>query len=210
MQVEEFQPTHVLHLAAISNVPQSITDPITTWAVNTTGAINLFTVLEDITPHPKVISVSSSEVYGASFKHARVTEDTVLRPMNPYAASKAAIDAYVLQLISRGYPYVIARPFNHVGPGQSTKFVLASFAQQIAMAESVNGTVRVGNLNAERDFLHVTAVAAAYGKIFINYDDFRGSIINICSGTTHRIGDLLQDMVTLSNSTIQLKWIPPE
>jgi len=203
--VDDFRPTAVIHLAAISNVAFAFENPIRTWDVNATGSINLFDALQSLDQTPCVISVSTSEVYGRSFNEGPVSETTAMRPMNPYAASKAACDVYVTHLIERGLPYVIARPFNHVGVGQSADFVLPAFAKQIAFAETSGTPVQVGNLDAYRSFLEVESVTAAYITILSNFSKFSGRIVNICAFESIRIGDLLNEMLALSSTTITVE-----
>ena len=200
--VNDFTPTDVLHLAAVSNVPYALTSPQETWDVNATGAVNLFTALAALTDHPNVVSVSSSEVYGATFNDGPVDETSPLRPLNPYAASKAASDMYVLQLMARGLPYVVARPFNHVGVGQSEQFVLPSFAKQIARAEASGAPIEVGNLDAYRNFLTVESVADAYATILGDFARFSGHVVNICAHQSIRIESLLEELLNLSSHDI--------
>src|SRR5690606_8906197 len=83
------RPTHVTHLAAITHIPTSFADPQLTWQTNVMASLNLMEALRRHAPDAFTLFVSSSEVYGASFKNGLpVDEQTACQPMNPYAASK--------------------------------------------------------------------------------------------------------------------------
>ena len=100
------------------------------------------------------------------------------------------------------------RPFNHTGPGQTEEFVVPSFALQIGRIEAglQLPVLRVGNLDAERDFLDVRDVTAAYALAIAKADDVRsGTILNVASGIPRRIGDVLDQMVALSSTPITVE-----
>ena len=111
--------------------------------------------------------MSSSDVYGASFRQGPATEETPPAPLNPYAASKLAAELMLRDVLPSSSKLIIARAFNHTGPGQDERFVLPSFAAQIARIEAglAEPRLRVGDLAAERDFMHVADVADAYVRL---------------------------------------------
>ena len=163
--VAEHQPDACIHLGGLSFVPLSWAQPADYFLVNGLGVLNVLEALRHEAPQARAVVVTSAEVYGRFASTFVVHEDSPLAPTNPYAIAKVAADQFAL-LYARQYqlPYLVARPQNHIGPGQSTNFVTASFADQLARialgrAEPV---IRVGNLDAERDFTDVRDVVCAY------------------------------------------------
>lgn len=207
--VKKVKPTHLIHLAAISNVATSFSDPYLTWETNVLGTINLLEAIKSQAPDCFSLFVSSSEVYGSSFKSGiPLDEESKCLPLNPYAASKLATEAAIGQYFATSLRGVIARPFNHIGPGQSPDFVTASFAKQIAEIENLKQApiIHVGNLDANRDFLDVHDVCRAYIKLLEHEDNtFPHNIYNICSGKPYKIKNLLEIMLSQSATNIDVK-----
>ena len=210
--VADFRPTHVVHLAAQSHVPTSYANPQLTWQVNVIGSLNLFEALKQYAPQAGILYISSSDVYGQSFKPGQpLDESALLQPLNPYAASKAAADIMAGQYAAQGMKIVRLRPFNHIGPGQREDFVLSAFAAQIARIEAGQQipVVQVGNLDAWRDFLDVDDVVNAYGLALEKIETLpAGLILNLCSGTTHKISDLLNGLLAQTDCEIDIQVDP--
>jgi len=210
--LERLKPTHIIHLAAISHVPTSFRDPLLTWNTNVIGSLNLLEAIKQKTPDAFVVFASSSEVYGEAFKAGvALDESSPCLPMNPYAASKLAAELAFEQYFKQGVKGVIARPFNHIGSGQSPDFVTASFARQIALIESGKQVpiMQVGNLEACRDFLDVRDVCAAYLQL-LELNDGRDHlrVFNIASGQACKIRDILDEMISQSTATISVELDP--
>jgi GDP-4-dehydro-6-deoxy-D-mannose reductase len=211
--IAEVQPTHVVHLAAITNVPLSFKEPVLTWQTNVIGSVNLLQALRNQAPEAFVLFVSSSEVYGASFKQGiALGENSLCQPLNPYAASKLAAEAAFNEYFRQGQPGVIVRPFNHIGAQQSADFVTASFARQIALIEAgqQEPVLKVGNLDASRDFLDVSDVCDAYVKLLQLSErsaDYP-RCFNICSGQPRQIRSILDEMLAMSSADIQVTQDP--
>ncbi|PBQ13370.1 GDP-6-deoxy-D-lyxo-4-hexulose reductase [Pseudomonas congelans] len=210
--VQRVRPTHLVHLAAISSVANSFKDPLLTWNTNIIGTLNLMESLKKNAPDCFVLFVSSSEVYGESFKTGELlTEDAVCHPMNPYAASKLAAEIAFKQYLRQGQRGIIVRPFNHIGPGQSVDFVTASFARQIALIEAglQQPVLRVGNLEASRDFLDVNDVCDAYVKILgQDQSTFAHTVYNISSGSTRKIQTVLNELLAQTLHPIEIQTDP--
>jgi GDP-4-dehydro-6-deoxy-D-mannose reductase len=212
LAVERVQPTHVIHLAAISHVPTSFADPLLTWNTNVLGSLNLLGALKQHAPEAFVLFASSSEVYGEAYKAGvPLDERSACLPMNPYAASKLAAELAFEQYFRQGVRGVIARPFNHIGPGQSPEFVTASFARQIALIEAGQQppVLQVGNLEACRDFLDVRDVCSAYLHLLelsAAPPDVR--IFNIASGQARKIREVLDVLVQQSSVAIEVELDP--
>ncbi len=211
--IAEAAPTHVVHLAAITSVPMSFKEPVLTWQTNVIGSVNLLQALRNRAPEAFVLFVSSSEVYGASFKKGvALGEDTLCQPLNPYAASKLAAEAAFNEYFRQGQPGVIVRPFNHIGAQQSADFVTASFARQIALIEAgkQEPTLKVGNLEASRDFLDVADVCDAYVKLLqlSSHDGQYPRCFNICSGQPRQIREILDELLAMSSAEIGVTQDP--
>jgi len=210
--VKAAQPEIVVHLAAVSTVTTSVEDPRLAWDINFGGTLNLVLALQKHAPKAHLLYVSSAEVYGASLNSgAPATEQALLQPMNPYAASKAAADILVRQAAVNGLSATIMRPFNHTGAGQSESFVAPSFAAQIARIEAgvQPPVLSVGSLDEERDFLDVHDVVRAYTMAI----DARatlapGAVFNVASGQAVRIGDLLERLLRQARTQIEVRVDP--
>jgi GDP-4-dehydro-6-deoxy-D-mannose reductase len=198
--IAAIRPDGVIHLAAQASVATSFTDPLSSWQINLMGTIRFAEAVIQHTRHCRFILASSAEIYGLSFRTGMILDETALLcPANPYAASKAACDLAIGEMSLRNLDSVRLRAFNHTGQGQSAQFVVASFARQIALIEAGQQVpvMRVGALDRWRDFLDVRDVCAAYVAA-LNADTTPGAIYNIASGTPHRIGDILNDLLVQS------------
>lgn len=205
--LERHRPDAIYHLAAQSYVPKAVADPGPTLTNNIIGHVNLLEGCLAAGLRPRILVVSSSEIYGPpEAGDLPVREDHALKPVNPYAVSKATQDLLGYQyFVSAELDIVRARPFNHCGPGQSDRFVVSGFARQIAEAERgrVEPTILVGNLDVQRDFLDVRDVVRAY-RMLVN-DGVGGVAYNIASGVPRRIGSLLEQLVALARIDLDVR-----
>ena len=210
--VKATRPDIVVHLAAIAAVTTSLKAPRHAWDVNFGGTLNLVLAVQAYAPQAHLLFVSSAEVYGASMKSgAPVTEQALLQPLNPYAASKAAADILVRQAAVDGLSATVMRPFNHTGAGQSESFVAPSFAAQIARIEAglQAPVLSVGSLDEERDFLDVRDVVRAYAlAIDARATLAAGEVFNVASGKAVRIGDLLERLLRMARTPIEVRVDP--
>ena len=208
--VAEVKPDLVIHLAAQSSVSASWKDPSGTLKVNVGGTIHLLEALRSEQLTPRVVLVGSGEQYGMVRPEDNpIREECPFRPANPYAASKAAQDLYGYQyFVAYGLPTLRARPFNHFGPRQTSTFVIANFARQIALieAEKAEPVLSVGNLQARRDFLPVEDVVAAY--LAIAEQGRPGEAYNIGSSQARSIRAMLDLLLTFARRSIQLREDP--
>ncbi len=208
--VRATRPSHIVHLAAITHIPTSFEKPQLTWQTNVMGSINVLEAVRSFAPDCFVLFVSSADVYGAAFKqNTPVDEGAACAPQNPYAASKLAAETAFYDYFRRGIRGVVARPFNHIGAHQSPDFVTASFARQIALIEAgkQEPIVRVGNLQASRDFLDVVDVCRAYERLLAISGSSRDlpKCFNVSSGRSHRIAEILDTLIQMSPSTIAIE-----
>ena len=206
-------PSAVIHLAALSTVKEAREAPRRAWEVNLHGTMNVAESILEHCPRSVFVFVSTSEVYGGADKCLDYPLDEAARldPLNPYAASKAAADLMVGQMAREGLNAIRVRPFNHTGPWQTERFVIPAFAAQVARIEAglQEPVIRVGNLAARRDFLDVRDVADAYISLAISPPSFEpGVVLNLASGVVRRIGDILEELVSLSPVKIRVEMDP--
>ena len=187
------QPDLVIHLAAQASIDQSLEAAADTWSTNLGGSLALARAIATTVPECTVLLASSAEVYGLTFNDGSVTEACPLRPQGPYACSKVAAEAMFADVLPKSAKLIVARPTNHSGPGQDERFVIPAFAAQIARIElGGEPTISVGNLDAERDFLDIRDVVAAYLAVLVAAPVLPArNLFNIASGRTVRIQDIL-------------------
>ncbi|MBX3703142.1 MAG: GDP-mannose 4,6-dehydratase [Steroidobacteraceae bacterium] len=183
----------ILHLAAQSYVPHSFIDPRLTFDVNLMGTLNLLVALKRSGFDGRLLYVSSADVYGrVSDAELPIDEGTPARPVSPYASSKLAAEQLCLQWCrSESLDVVIARPFNHIGPGQHEKFVVPALARQvvnIALGKQPP-VIETGDLDTTRDFTDIRDVVAAYADLILTGKS--GQTYVIATGIERRIRDIL-------------------
>lgn len=198
--IKETKPEYVLHLAGQSFIPAAIKDPIATYEINFLGTLSLLEALKDHGFEGRFLYVSSGDVYGlVSPSRLPVTENHPLHPRNPYAVSKAAAELLCQQwTLMQDFDIVVARPFNHVGPGQAEWFVVSDFAKQVIEVKLGLRApeIHVGSIDVTRDFTDVRDVVLAYLRLIES--GRRGEIYNVCSGSEHSIRDVLDYLLELS------------
>ena len=193
--IRDVLPEKILHLAGQAFVPTSLADPAGTFRTNIMGGVNLLEAVrkmqEKSGTKPTVLLISTGEVYGHGATQP-VTEEAPLLPCNPYAASKVSIDL-IGQEYRRtfGVDVLVARPFNHAGPRQSPVFVIADFGRQFAMMKrgKADRVMKVGNLEARRDFTDVRDVVRAYWALLTH--PCSHAVFNVSSGHILTIRDLI-------------------
>ena len=210
--VGRFRPTVVIHLAGMSSLVKARTEARAAWDVNLFGTMNLAEAVMRHAPEARFIQAGSSQVYGRSFNAAggTVDEEAPLAPLNAYATTKASADLLLGEMAEAGLNAVRIRPFNHTGPGQTTGFAVPAFAAQIAAIErgERKPVMRVGNLDARRDFLDVRDVVEAYLLAATAPSLPRGVVLNLASGEPRRIGDVLDALLALSQVAIRVEPDP--
>lgn len=207
--VARIGPTHLIHLAGMAALPAAAADPDAAWKVHLGGTLNVARAVMESVPECQLIHVGSGQVYGASANSGLpMDETTLLTPTDTYTVSKAAADLALGAMAKSGLRCLRFRPFNHIGPGQSEDFAVASFAAQIARirAGRANAVIRVGNLEARRDFLDVRDVAGAYTLAVMRGEAIPpGTILNLASGAAWRVRDLLDMLLTIAETPIAVE-----
>jgi GDP-4-dehydro-6-deoxy-D-mannose reductase len=208
--VEKVQPDQIYHLAAQAVVKASFDDPWGTLETNVRSQLNLFLACIAYKLNPRFLVISTGELYANATQPDRpTTETTQPQPTSPYSVSKLTQELLAQQYhLSHQLQTVIVRPFNMIGPSQHEGFVAPDFALQIArIEEGVQPPVmRVGNLEAERDFTDVRDVVRAMRLVMAH--GAAGDTYNIASGEKHRIRDILDQLLAASTMQISIEQDP--
>jgi GDP-4-dehydro-6-deoxy-D-mannose reductase len=209
--IKSVRPTHIFHLAAQSFVPTSWRAPQETFTTNAIGTLNILEAVKVLELDTKIQIAGTSEEYGyVNPQELPVTEENPLRPLSPYAVSKAAADLSGQQY-HRSYALhvVVTRAFNHTGPRRGEAFAESNFSKQIAQIEKglQEPVIKVGNLEAARDFSDVRDIVRAYWLALEKGEP--GKVYNIASGKPTRIGELLDRLLALAKvNTIKVEQDP--
>jgi GDP-4-dehydro-6-deoxy-D-mannose reductase len=191
--VRHERPRAVVHLAALSWVGESWRDPAQVWKVNVVGTVNVLEAVRQGHGEARVLFASTGEVYGRA-KRLPTPEDERVAPVSPYAASKAAAEIACGQAREGGLDVVVARAFQHEGPGRDERFAVGSWTRQLAELEvSGGGKLRVGNLNVERDITDVRDVCRAYRLLLEPSVD--AGTYNVASGRSVRLSEVVDVLV---------------
>lgn len=206
--VEAIAPEAIYHLAALSHVGESWDKPATVLSVNVIGTANVLAAARRNNVE-RVLFTSSADVYGSVMAaELPLTELATVAPTNPYAASKAAAEIVCLQAWrSFGQGVIIARPFNHIGPGQSSRFAVPGLAERISKAKrDGKQDLTVGNLDARRDFTDVRDIVVGYRALVEGARP--GEIYNLCSGRDVSLAEVLALLQELAGTDLQLVTDP--
>jgi GDP-4-dehydro-6-deoxy-D-mannose reductase len=200
------KPQRIYHLAAFSSPAKSFENPEMTYQVNFMGTLNLLSAWLRVGMDCRFLLVSSAEVYGiVPREKLPLREEMELRPVNPYAGSKAAAEILALQFFrSYGLPIVRVRPFNHTGPRQSSEFVCSKFARQVAEIDlGVRPpTILAGNIHVIRDFSDVRDIVRGYGDLLES--GAPGEVYQLCSGHPASIESILQTVISFASRPVQV------
>jgi GDP-4-dehydro-6-deoxy-D-mannose reductase len=192
--LRDARPEHLYHLAGYASNGQSFGEPEAAWAGNLAATRALLDAVARWGGSVRILSVSSGMVYGAVDDPQRpCDESTPLRPVSPYAASKAAADLLSYQTTHHpGLNVVRVRPFNQIGPRQSPQYAVGHFARQLARIERGLEPPRLetGDLSARRDLTDVRDMVAAY-QLLMQHGR-RGEVYNAGRGAAVRMADVLE------------------
>lgn len=199
------KPDGIFHLAAPqTSVGRSWKEPEVTIDENLESTLSVLAAAKALDPQPRVLFVSSSEVLGEAGAEP-LAEDLTPNPLSPYALSKlfgeASCHFYFKQF---DVPTLIVRAFNHIGPGQRQDFAFPNFARQIAEIERSGkpGELKVGNLEAERDFSDVRDIVRAY--ITVMEQGQPGELYHAGSGEARTVRSVVDALLELSPATISV------
>ena len=192
----------VVHLAALSSAADSWQDAAETWRVNVLGTVNVLQAALGM----RVLLASTADVYGNA-EEIPTPELAPVAPTSPYGASKAAAEVAADQARRAGGDVVVARAFQHEGPGRDERFAVGSWAAQIARAEEAGGgTVDVGDLTAKRDITDVRDVCRAYALLLD--PDVPVGTYNVATGISVEMRQVLDMLVRLATCPIEVVQDP--
>lgn len=212
----EAAPECVVHLAAISHLPTAAADPRMAWDVNVGATVGLLNQLARAHAaeerSARVLIIGSAEQYGRPELldvGAPIPESTPQAPRTVYAATKAAQEVAALQQWrTTGLPVLVARAFNHSGPGQESRFLLPALtARALALRDApADVPLVLGNTSPVRDFLHVSDVVAAY--IALLEHGAPGTAYNVASGTGQSVRTVAERILAKVGRTPVLREDP--
>jgi GDP-4-dehydro-6-deoxy-D-mannose reductase len=202
--IAEIKPDLIFHLAAQSSVEKSFKQPELTYKINVEGTNNIFASLINCNIKPRVLIVSSADVYGTPDK-LPITEEAELHPSSPYAESRVEQEQISRRYYEEyGIPVIIARSFHHTGPGQRAEFVCSNFAKQISEIEKgAQPIIKVGNLQIKRDFSDVRDVVEAYRLLMEK--GAAGEIYNVCSGKSYALREVLDILIKMTSISVKIE-----
>ena len=205
--IERIQPDYVVNLAAITTVKETAVSPKDSYDISFYGTLNILEILRDSEFQGTFLYVSSSEVYGhPAVAILPLNENSILAPMSPYSVGKIAAE-YLCSYWQKAnnFKIIVARPFTHIGPGQSGRFSIASFSRQISkiVQGEQDPVIQVGDLNTTRDFTDVRDIVDAYWLLLDSGKS--GEIYNVCSGKENKISSVLKKLVAASGQNIAIK-----
>ncbi len=204
--IKQLKPDQIYHLASIAAVGSSIDAIRKTVQINFEIQLNLLDAVVQHAPQARILTISSALVYQP--KKEKLSETDLIGPLNPYGVSKALQDnlSYFYHL-KHDLDIIRVRAFNHIGERQALGFVVPDFAMQIAKIESEQqNEIRVGNLEAIRDFTDVKDMVSAYFLLMEKGET--GEVYNAGSGTGITIKDLLYSLIDLSTADIKVVQDP--
>jgi GDP-4-dehydro-6-deoxy-D-mannose reductase len=199
----------IVHLAGQSSAAQSFKDPEATFRAHVNGTWSLLEAARTHAPGARVLVVGTSEVYGSIAPGTRAAETHAFVPASPYALSKAAAEHLAIAYAtSRKLDVVRARPFGHTGPGQTPRFVVPAFAQQVAAIEAgkAEPVLRVGNLEVTRDLSDVRDIVQGYCALLERGQT--GAVYNLCRGTGVLLADLVHELAAMSRVKLAVEVDP--
>jgi len=198
--VSEVSAQSIVHLAAMAFVAHNDADAF--YRVNIVGTRNLLSALAANSQTPDgVLLASSANVYGNSTEGV-LSETAMPNPANDYAVSKLAME-YMAKLWMDRLPIVIVRPFNYTGVGQSESFLLPKIVSHFRRKAEV---IKLGNLDVSRDFSDVRSVAYAYRRLLETKPI--GQTVNVCSGKTTSLREVLQLAQQINGHSIEVQVNP--
>ena len=208
--LKKVKPDVIIHLAAQTSVKESMMNPMVTMRMNIEMQYNILEAVLECELDSLVMIASSAEVYGkVELDELPVKESNKLKPVNPYALSKMNQDLLAWQYYkNHKIDVVTLRQFNISGSRRDSRFVESSFAKQIVEIEKGlvdDNVIRHGNLEAIRDFTHVSDAVNAYWMLIQKRDNIGGEVFNLCYGYGLRIQSILERLVQLSGVDVRLE-----
>jgi len=191
--------SHVFHLGALIAIPYSYVHPAEVVESNVIGTLNVLLAGRE-TGVERIVHTSSSEVYGTALR-VPIDEGHPLQGQSPYSASKIGADKLAESFyLSFDLPVVTIRPFNTYGPRQSMRAVIPTIIAQALTKKSI----RLGNLEARRDFTHVTDTIDGFLKVG-EISGIEGGIFNLGTGNEVSIENLVREIASIMGKNINIE-----
>lgn len=188
--IKKSHPDYIVHLAAMSSVAQSWNEPVGCFINNMSAFLNLADAVRNNNVNARILSVGSSEEYG--IYDMPMQESFTLHPKSPYSVARLSQEYMSKLYVDRfGLDIIMTRSFNHIGPRQSTRFVIPSFIEQLVNIASgkIENKMMVGNIDVIRDFTDVRDVVDAYWRIIKKAKN--REVYNVCSGRGVKLRDII-------------------
>ena len=205
--IKKIKPKEIYHLAAISSVGKSFSEPVFTFKVNFGGTQNILEAVRKENLKSKILIPNSADMYGrVSAQALPIKETHPLKPISPYAISKTCSDVLAEQYFKvYQIPVIRTRSFNHAGPRQALGFVIPDFASQVAKIDLnlQDPVLKVGDLRAQRDISDVRDIVSGYYLLMKKGKP--GEVYNIGSGKIYSLKKVLQYLVSLSSRKIRVE-----
>ena len=201
--IHHVKPDAVYHLAGWAHPGQSWQNTLETYQNNVLATHHILSAVRVHAPEARVLITCSGTIYGP--QNRPLTEDDVLMPASPYATSKLAQEMLARQAwADEGVSTLIARSFNHTGPGQDASYVAPAIARQIARIEAgfQEPILRLGNLEPKRDLTDVRDTVRAYVAMMGHASP--GTPYNVCSGRHLSIRELVDAFVSRARTTVSV------
>lgn len=199
--VDEIQPTHVVHLAAISFVAHQDVEQM--YRSNVVGTRQLLEALSRLRDPPgSILLASSANIYGSA-QAGVLDECAAPAPVNDYGVSKLAME-YAAALYRQRLPLIVVRPFNYTGRGQPESFLIPKI---VAHAHRRSTYIELGNLQVARDFSDVRTIADAYARLLLEPEAL-GNTFNICSGNAVSLREILELVEGISGHKMEIRVNP--
>lgn len=206
--INNTRPKFCVHLASMSSVATSWQEPLESFVNNTNVFLNLAESIRRHSPETRILSIGSSEQYGRSKSGARpFVESDVFQPDSPYAIARCSQEWLAQVYADRyGLDIVMTRSFNHIGPGQSARFVISHFAKAFARAvvtQKKSLLLPTGDLNVVRDFLDVRDAVRGYEAILTR--SASGSVYNVCSGLGIKLRQAIDKLAQITGIVVETR-----
>jgi GDP-4-dehydro-6-deoxy-D-mannose reductase len=205
--IRGLRPAQIYHCAGVPHVAESWRDTAQPLEGNVLATEHLFDALRREGIRCRVLIPGSATVYAPSSEP--ISESDPIAPANPYAISKLAQEQLALRAIQEdGIDVVVTRSFNHTGPRQTPEFVVPSMARQIARIErgQLEPVIKVGNIEAQRDFTDVRDVVRAY--VALMQSGTTGVVYNVSSGVARSIRSVLDALISRSRVPVHIEVEP--
>lgn len=206
--INNFKPDYILHLASFSSVAYSWGNPVLSFRNNMDIFLNLVEAIKGYDNNCRLLSVGSSEEYGnVSKEDLPLREENILNPNSPYAVARVSQELLSkVYVTGYGFNIVMTRSFNHIGPYQDIRFVIASFAKQLQSIKHsglTKGVLYTGNVEIIRDFVDVRDVVRAYYKLLLEGEN--GATYNICGGIGVSLRSIIETMASILEIEVDIE-----